>query len=45
MLDHRPQQAGLTPEQIDSYAKVWQRLRAIRKEVEESYTTFPLEVR
>jgi hypothetical protein len=45
MHDHRPGQAGLTPEQVDLYAKVWQVARAAHGKLEKAYLAYPLELR
>jgi hypothetical protein len=45
MHDHRPGRAGLTPQQIEEDARVWQELRATSRAIEKAYLRFPMEVR
>lgn len=45
MHDHRPGQSGLTPEQIDMYARTWQWARAAHEKLNGLYMAYPLEVR
>ena len=45
MHDHRPGQNGLTPQQIEQFARIWQWARAAHEKVEKEYVGVPLEVR